>query len=159
VNVAVVETSTELYALYGSVCRQIGFDDDLCQKNGAPITSWATYRYTHWAEMWAQWKEGICERLTIPKKVLRSRISPQAGKNAMTAGSDMFWRHFGTKNVTTNMATTTSTSARVVVVPSSSQRAWEHIPREGPLSPLGRERLVKHTGILIDFSLDSETSQ
>jgi hypothetical protein len=135
-----IEEKDELYRLYGKVCRWVGFQDNLCQLEGKPTESTTDYRIKWQRIYWKGWKKNICKRLTVGASRFQFRQpSLHRTNKAINSGSEMFWRNFGTSFNQT--AKSVLSSHNMSGVPS-------------PLAPL-RKRLVKRTGVIVDFSLDS----
>eukprot|EP00934_Nitzschia_sp_Nitz4_P001923 Nitzschia sp. Nitz4//scaffold31_size150131//51671//53310//NITZ4_002821-RA/size150131-augustus-gene-0.15-mRNA-1//-1//CDS//3329547638//1923//frame0 len=64
-----VENGTRFNDLYHTSCRGVGLGDALCNYYGLPFISLQDYR-AKWKDVWGQWKERICNRLTTANGTL-----------------------------------------------------------------------------------------
>jgi hypothetical protein len=132
-----VSNGSELYSQYMKVCRQVGFDDALCRYYGLPFVKWKPFQ-DEWLGLRKYWIEGICERLTRVE-VETKYVQPVQGQSQHTMrdprsiGANYFWNDFGSPF--------NSTAKEVI-----DEKAED-------LMPLQR-RLVNHSGIIMDLSLD-----
>jgi hypothetical protein len=127
-----VDNGHELYEEYLKVCRQVGFQDELCRMYGKNIVPWETYKKQWKDVVWKEWKDRICDRLIVESS---SRVF-RASERRSDMKPSSIWNYFGNHF---------DGSSRNV-----SKADFSRVPQSGPLRPL-----VKHTGIIWDLALDA----
>jgi len=149
------DNGSELYDLYRSTCREVGFDDSLCNHYGLPFIPWLKYK-AKWKGVWTLWKNRICNRLTMPvddflfvkpkeQPAKQSRSYSNFNRIFGTNTKEKFWDVFGARE---NENTT------AVDIHTLQFEALQHKPNLTALM----NRLVPNAGIVMDLTLlkDSE---
>lgn len=139
------DDGTELYSMYRTACKGVGFDDALCSHYGLPFIPWRDYK-AKWTDVWTMWKSRICDRLTTPKEEMvyvhpgNHRPSNREGDTLQT-----FWDQFGT------------TKEKTIVDLASNENfsALRHQPKLAALM----NRLVSNSGIVMDLTLPNQHEQ
>jgi hypothetical protein len=134
-----VDNGHELYEEYLKVCRHVGFQDELCRMYGKNIVPWGTYKREWKDVVWKEWKDRICDRLTVGTSSREFRPSGEGFDMKPSSIWDYFGKHFDGSLMNVSKAT-----------------RFSKIPQSGPLTPL-RRPLVTHTGIIWDLALDANT--
>ena len=148
------DNGSELYELYRSTCREVGFDDSLCNHYGLPFIPWLKYK-AKWKGVWTLWKNRICDRLTIPvddflfvkpneQPAKQSRSYANFNRIFGTNTKEKFWDVFGARE---NENTT------AVDIHTLQFEALQHKPNLTALM----NRLVPNAGIVMDLTLLSDS--
>jgi hypothetical protein len=140
-----VRNGAELYSQYMKVCRQVGFTDALCRYYGLPFVEWKTFQ-DEWLGLRKEWIAGICERLTRVE-IERKYLQPDKRRSSQTSdprsiGANCFWKDFGSPFNGT-------------AIEVRREKVFEQSENAEDLAPL-QSRLVNHTGITMDLSLDDQ---
>jgi len=138
------DDGNEMYDMYHTACRRVGFDEALCDHYGLPFISWKEYK-DKWNIVWTKWKTRICDRLTYPKPEL-VYVPPQLdhAHRRVPASSPLhtFWDKFGT--VTSK-----------ALVNLDSDRKFASLKQKLNLTAL-MNRIVPHAGIVLDLTLPNQ---
>jgi hypothetical protein len=150
-NEVEADNGDELYGLYRTACRGVGFDDSLCNHYGLPFISWHAYK-AKWTNVWTMWKRRICDRLTSPEEdFLFVRPGEQATKERRsyymyyrqfgTNTRERFWDVFGAKDNSTAIDFHTS--------------QFDALQHKANFTSL-MNRLVLNAGIVLDLTLPTD---
>jgi Glycosyl hydrolase family 20, catalytic domain len=84
----------EQVRLFNETCLDLGIDLRWCNLQGGITTKQQDFASTH-KKTWTEWKDGICDRLTVEEEQLEIKES-KAAKSSLETGSFMsFWEKFG----------------------------------------------------------------
>jgi hypothetical protein len=139
------DDGNELYGLYHTACKGVGFEDALCSHYGLPFVSWKEYK-AKWTDVWTMWKKRICDRLTTSYDELTYN-SPNRRSSSFPEGNTLqsFWDEFGiTKNKT--------------IVDLESNYKFSALQQIPDLAAL-MNRLVSKSGIVMDLTLPNQHEQ
>jgi 8-oxo-dGTP pyrophosphatase MutT (NUDIX family) len=142
-----IRSEDELYGFYKRECRKIGFSDDICLLYADAPIEFGKFRQDlkngiHDKVTWKQWQNDICERFTITgeRRVYNTNpIFRNQKMSLMQAGQNAFFDSLDEESL----------EVRQMIAQNVSTS-------ESPTTPFdGLQRLVDHTGAILDISSDS----